>query len=620
MVGTSRCDVPVRVPAGGTAGQACPPGKFVPSPDAALGDGDGAARPSLPHRGQIPDAPSGARVVERSLSRTMISVKRCFESVTPLGWLLITTLVCLIPFVNKAFHIDDTLFLRAARQIQEHPLDFYGFDMNWFGVAKAFPLDFDNPPLTCYYIALVASIAGWSEPVMHVAFLLPALAAAWGIFRLARLYSQRPLTAGILVILSPGFLISATNVMCDVMLLAFWVWSIAFFEQGLEKKALRLLVASGVLAGLAVLTKFTGLALIPLLAAYGFTRQPRLGLWLVSVTIPVLFAIAYEWITHRIYGIGLLFAATAYSSHSRDLLGAHLVEQAVVGLAFAGGSFLPILFCAPLLWSRRGLLTGLCVLAPLAFLLPSLPHLQPVFLQAGRLNWFKLFQGFLFTAGGVHILVLVANDFWQRRDSVSFLLVTWLLGIFVFAIALNWTVNGRSFLPAAPALGILVARRLDLRPAGAPRSSPVPAVLWPALASAVVSLYVAGADYRFARLSRLAADRICEQYQKPGSTVWFEGHWGFQYYMEKNGAKAIDITSTKVPAGDILVLPSHATNVERPPADQFDVIDDIQWFSSLGCTTTDTASGAGFYASVIGPLPFVAGQITPGHFWIFRAK
>jgi hypothetical protein len=48
MVGTSRCDVPARVPSGGTADQACPARKSVPSPNATLGDGDGAARPSLP--------------------------------------------------------------------------------------------------------------------------------------------------------------------------------------------------------------------------------------------------------------------------------------------------------------------------------------------------------------------------------------------------------------------------------------------------------------------------------------------------------------------------------------------------------------------------------------------
>jgi hypothetical protein len=49
-VGTSCCDVPARVSAGGTAGQTCPLCIFVPSPNAALGDGDGAARPSLPQR------------------------------------------------------------------------------------------------------------------------------------------------------------------------------------------------------------------------------------------------------------------------------------------------------------------------------------------------------------------------------------------------------------------------------------------------------------------------------------------------------------------------------------------------------------------------------------------
>ena len=39
--------------------------------------------------------------------------------VPPLMWLLVLTAACLLPFVKKAFHIDDTLFLRAAEQIQK---------------------------------------------------------------------------------------------------------------------------------------------------------------------------------------------------------------------------------------------------------------------------------------------------------------------------------------------------------------------------------------------------------------------------------------------------------------------------------------------------------------------
>ncbi len=551
----------------------------------------------------------------------MNTLKQRLASVPPVVWVLAFTLACLVPFINKAFHIDDTLFIRAAEQIQKHPADFYGFSMNWFGFPQPFPLDFENPPLTCYYIALVGSVAGWSEPALHAAFLLPALAAAWGVFSLARLYSQRPLVAALATVLTPAFLISATNVMCDIMLMALWVWSLVLFERGLENNRWRLFLGSGLLAGLAVLTKFTGLALIPLIGAYGFTRQPKLGRWAVTLCIPVLFAIAYEWVTYCLYGHGLLFAATAYSSHGRAFLGTHLLEQTVLGLGFAGGSFLTLLLYVPLLWSRRAVLVGLCLLAPVAFLLPSFGHLQPLLLHAGRLNWLTLIQNFLFVAGGLHILLLVGNDFWHRRDPVSFLLVTWVLGIFVFAIALNWTVNGRSFLPAAPALGILLARRLELRAnSAAPRPAPRARALWPALAGGILSLCLVRADYHFARLNRVAAAQICAQYLKPGNSLWFEGHWGFQYYMEKYGAKPMDVSVSKLPSGDILVLPSNSTTVQDPPRDLYEAIDSFECLPSRYCAIMSTASGAGFYASSTAPLPFVAGRISSDHYWILRAK
>src|SRR5689334_15092628 len=126
----------------------------------------------------------------------------------PLAWLLLLTLACLAPFANKAFHIDDTLFLRAAQQIQKHPLDFYGFNLNWFGNTTPMTEAFDNPPLTCYYLALAACIVGWGEPALHLAFLLPALAAVWGMFSLARNFCHRPAIAVVAALLSPVFLIS----------------------------------------------------------------------------------------------------------------------------------------------------------------------------------------------------------------------------------------------------------------------------------------------------------------------------------------------------------------------------------------------------------------------------
>src|SRR5437879_6091233 len=79
-----------------------------------------------------------------------------FQSIPPVVWVLLVTTACVTPFANKAFHIDDTLFLRAAEQILKHPGDFYGFEINWSSTATPMIEVFENPPLTCYFIAAVA--------------------------------------------------------------------------------------------------------------------------------------------------------------------------------------------------------------------------------------------------------------------------------------------------------------------------------------------------------------------------------------------------------------------------------------------------------------------------------
>lgn len=67
-----------------------------------------------------------------------------------------------------------------------------------------------NPPLACYYLAISAMILGWSEPALHIAFLLPAAAhrhifiiLAWGageIFERCRLPRAAVWVAAILIL------------------------------------------------------------------------------------------------------------------------------------------------------------------------------------------------------------------------------------------------------------------------------------------------------------------------------------------------------------------------------------------------------------------------------------
>lgn len=537
----------------------------------------------------------------------------------PLAWLLLITLGCLLPFLDKPFHIDDPLFLQAAAQIQKHPADFYGFTVNWLGTPLPMVRDFDNPPLTCYYIALVAAVAGWSELALHAAFLLSALAAAWGMFALARRFSRRPFLAALAGVLTPVFLISATTLMCDVMLVAFWVWAVVVFEKGLERNDWRWFLAAGLLAGLAGLTKFTGLALVPLLAFYGFARRRHLGRWLVTLCIPVLFAVGYEWITRRLYGQGMLLAAGAFAAEDRSGAQGGLLEKLLIGLGFLGGGFLPVLFYLPLFWSRRLAAVGLVLLAPCAIALLWQPHFKPLLVPDGHLNPGIFLETTLLLAGGILVLLLAGADFRRHRDADSLLLVLWVLGLVAFTVVLNWTINGRSLLPALPAVGMLLARRLDAR---WPESPPArrPWLLWPLLPAAALSLLLARADARLADTNRLAAEQLWAGYHKPGNTVWFEGHWGFQYYLEKLGGQAIDLNDPKKASGDILIIPANASNLYEPPMDRVHLVATADYLPDAHCATMNHLAGAGFYASVHGPLPFVIGRLEPDHFYVFQYK
>src|SRR6184192_1032394 len=190
------------------------------------------------------------------------------SSYKPQALLTLITAAALAPFLNKAFNADDPLFLWMAQQIAKHPLDPYGFDVNWSSFTQPMSLVMQNPPLCSYYIAAVASLFGWSELALHSAFFFWAVLSVLGTFVLARRFSREPFIAALVTIFTPVFLVSATSVMCDVMMLALWLWALEFWFAGLgRQQSWRLLVSAGLISA-ATLTKYFGISLVPLLAAY----------------------------------------------------------------------------------------------------------------------------------------------------------------------------------------------------------------------------------------------------------------------------------------------------------------------------------------------------------------
>src|SRR5579863_9620048 len=232
-----------------------------------------------------------------------------------LGILAAATLGGLVPFLNKAFCIDDPLFLWSAAQIQGHPLDFYGCQVNWYGQNAPLYDTMKNPPAACYYLAVVASFAGWNEVALHLAFLVPAIGSIWGTWVLARSFCNQPVAAALAALATPAFLVSSTNVMCDTMMLCFWTWAIVLWIKGLDSGHVPWMFCASLLIVVAALTKYFAISLIPLLAVYMVIRQGRPTRKLLWMLIPIIGLAGYQWWTWQSYGRGLLSDAAAYARY-----------------------------------------------------------------------------------------------------------------------------------------------------------------------------------------------------------------------------------------------------------------------------------------------------------------
>lgn len=528
--------------------------------------------------------------------------------------LLVLLAAVLLPFASKAFHIDDPLVIWSAKHISQHPTDFYGFDVNWFGVAAPMWKVNLNPPLTSYFLAFVGGVCGWGEAALHMSFLVWAFAFAVACYELACRWCKEPLLATVVSVFSPVFLVSATTLMTDLPMLAFWTWSMLLWVRGIDQRCFALMLGSVVLAALAILTKYTAITLLPLLLLYGVLARRNVGPWAATLLLPLALLTAYELYTKRLYGQGLMAVAGDYSSVNRLIFESGVESKWLIGLLFLGGCFLPTLFYSPILWKRMQLLTGLGVCIAVGALALLFEKLGPVNVSpTDGPRWGLLLQIGVLGATGAGAVVLAALAM-RARDLVSLTLSAWVLGTFLFAVVLNWTVASRSFLPALPAFTILLLRAVEMN-RGSTRTS---LTLWaPVLPLALVTIWITAADFSLANTARSAARRIISTHAGGTNTIWFEGHWGFQFYMEAAGAKALDVKAPGASVGDVLVLPENNSNV-FPLSERF--VDRLGTITEQPChflATMNRETGAGYYAADWGPLPFTFGAVGQERYHVF---
>ena len=209
-------------------------------------------------------------------------------------FIIIFVFVLAMPFSNKAYHIDDTVFLYISNQILKDPLRPYSFVFEWGSHSGELATHVLDTPLVPYYIALVSWLFGKTEIILHVSFILFQILAGVSFYFIARKFIKWPLTAALIMLATPTFLVSSQNLMLDVPMHSLFLSAVALFIYGVDQNNHKFLFFGSFVAGLAYLAKPNAIFIIPILLFYCFIKnKPK---YMGYQIIPVLFIVCLPFI------------------------------------------------------------------------------------------------------------------------------------------------------------------------------------------------------------------------------------------------------------------------------------------------------------------------------------
>lgn len=474
-------------------------------------------------------------------------------------------LLLTLPFAGRAHHIDDPLYVAAARQAWTAPFDPLGGRSFWHDQPTTLFHDLYNPPLAAYLLAPPVALGGGSEwPVHLVMILLGAgtlVAATW---------VGEPLGVPprwtLLLAASPAFCAASVSAMVDVpfLLLTLLAWGAAVRGHASW---------SGVLAGLGALTKYVGLLNVPLsvlpLARAG-RRKP-----MVSMALALGLFLAWCAWTWSAYGRAHVASAGRFQvfglRRQPEFLLSFVASLGLAGLPAALGL---------IRWTGRGaLLAALAGAAGAALIHARGASPVNVALAAAA-----------FASGAALLAAAWRTSRSEVRREPFLPACFWSYA--AYGVLLVYFGAARYLLPLLPPLVWLLARSEE-RERGTPRFAAAVG------AGAALSLLVLWGDAGYANAWRAAAGRLPREGRR------FEtGHWGFQWYAGLQGYAPL--SSRDVLARGDVVAEAEGIHASGPWPAQSAVLESRGTVSvaSPWLRVMDARAQAGFYSSAWGLLPF----------------
>ena len=462
----------------------------------------------------------------------------------------------LIPSLSKPFTIDDTTFLKQSEHALLDPLHPTAFDIVWdHDEPDRWSREMVSGPVMSWLLVPTV-VSGGREIVAHGIVLLFGWMLVLSTVALAARLGLSPgsaCVAGLLLAATPAVLGMAATAMADVPAAAFGVVGLERLLAWKERPCLyRGLAAAGLLT-LSALTRSHLVGLVGVGALFIDERPRWRYFWPLALVLPGMFAVF--WLTRDVaaqVGVASAFAARLrHVGYWRTVLN---------GLAFTGDFVLvvPLAHYQLLTGGGRRLASSTLVGTAVAAVLLVSAALS-------RQLWTAPIAG-----------LGMASDYITVRDAISTrsasrrALSAWL---FLAAPAILYVHLPPKYLVAsAPAVAILCA--------GSWRSHRTTrlAVSVVLLLGALLGGLIIGADTRLATVGQRAAAELVRPSIAAGHRVWFDGHWGFHYYAEREGAKALT-ASTTMRAGDRVVVNAGALRgqllFQRPCRTRIAAVEDV---------------------------------------------
>lgn len=505
--------------------------------------------------------------------------------------LALLTLVVTVPFLGKAFHIDDTFVLHISELILTDPLDPFAGQFDWFGHELSVWEATTNPPLVSYYLAPFAWLSGYSETILHGAMVLFYALLAIGTFMLARRFTKAPGWITAFVMLSPAVVVSG-NVMRDIPGAALATLAAALYIRGVDAGDGRSKAAGAIAGGLAVLAKYSMGVLLPVLALYPVIRGRK---WKDVGWLFLSGAVVLAWCLHTLLIYGQVHPWYLFLERSAD--SGFVWEDKFQGAFLIIGSSL---FLVPaLLWEagRRRLWSCLAVVAVASGFVAVHGYFYYKGSMDGQFYLWVLLGGMLvaFTAWG-------SREDSESRDALFLFL--WVAATFIFSVKLVPFQAVRHLILLLPPMLIILFRFLGQR-----KGNVLPRTILGILLAVQcgVAFLVQSADYEYAEAYRDFAQTYVQP-ETDGST-WYVGHWGWKFYADRAGWRQLHRDGPAPRTGDFLVWPQRV-HIGDVFSEKNDLRDRLQLVSSspvparIPIKTMSTEGRASFYAVVRGRLPY----------------